>query len=130
MTKIALCLTMLLTLVSQASYAGAVECYEKATMGLGLSSSQSLSVGGALYLCKGAQSTAPAECYKKAQTQLYSLSSYFVPSVSESLKLCRGSVDADETLGCYTRAVSQNLAGGQYYSLNKEQAIELCNKLP
>jgi hypothetical protein len=87
---------------------GALACYQRAEREVSLSSDQ------ALRLCRGATSTAPAECYIATRAPATFL------DTEEAIELCRCTTSSSEPVACYERAERETF-------LDTSEILQLCS---
>jgi hypothetical protein len=93
--------------VAQQGLQGALACYQQAERLVSLTSDQ------ALWLCEGATSTAPAECYAASQAPPVFL------STEDAIDLCRCAMST-EPVACYHRGTHETF-------LEEQDILQLCS---
>ena len=104
----------------------AFSCYDQATSGAGLDMAEYLSGEQALRLCRGAKNHEPIRCYKKMMSSSSGIPYGYYLSKPWTVELCRGSIDADETVACYARVAKQMPKAGPGFLLSPTEGVELC----
>lgn len=92
---------------AQQGLQGALTCYQQAERLVSLTSDQ------ALWLCQGATSAAPAECYEASQAPPVFL------STEDAIDLCRCATST-EPVACYHRATHETF-------LEEQDILQLCS---